>query len=232
MAERLDHVLVDEFQDVNAAQEESVRRVTVRGPRVTIVGDPRQAIYGFRGASPDHLLRFPEAFGRRARVLALATNFRATRHLVDLANRVEPGLAPMRAASRARGAMPRLEGFPDAASEAEAAVQRVSGWDLAESTVLVRARHHAAAFLLAWRRSGREEPPPLRTIHAAKGLEWERVLLLGAREGNLPSDRAATPEALAEERRMLYVAVTRARKELGWRPETLKRLAADLASLA
>ncbi len=54
----------------------------------------------------------------------------------------------------------------------------------------------------------------LATIHAAKGLEWDTVFLIGASEGYLPIAYAKTPGEVAEERRLLYVCVTRARKEL------------------
>ncbi len=55
----------------------------------------------------------------------------------------------------------------------------------------------------------------LSTIHSAKGGEWDVVHLLHAADGNLPSDLATgDPEQLEEERRLLYVAVTRARDEL------------------
>jgi DNA helicase-2/ATP-dependent DNA helicase PcrA len=54
----------------------------------------------------------------------------------------------------------------------------------------------------------------LATIHAAKGLEWDSVFLIGASEGYLPIAYAKTPSEVAEERRLLYVGVTRARKEL------------------
>jgi DNA helicase-2/ATP-dependent DNA helicase PcrA len=54
----------------------------------------------------------------------------------------------------------------------------------------------------------------LATIHAAKGLEWDYVFLVGLNEGYLPISYASTPAAIAEERRLLYVGVTRARKEL------------------
>ncbi len=55
----------------------------------------------------------------------------------------------------------------------------------------------------------------LSTIHSAKGGEWDIVHLLHAADGNLPSDLATgDPEQLEEERRLLYVAVTRARDEL------------------
>ena len=54
----------------------------------------------------------------------------------------------------------------------------------------------------------------LATIHAAKGLEWEAVFLVGVAEGLLPISYAKTAAAREEERRLLYVAVTRARDQL------------------
>jgi DNA helicase-2/ATP-dependent DNA helicase PcrA len=55
----------------------------------------------------------------------------------------------------------------------------------------------------------------LSTIHSAKGLEWDIVHVIHASDGNLPSDMAlSTREGLDEERRLLYVALTRARRGL------------------
>lgn len=54
----------------------------------------------------------------------------------------------------------------------------------------------------------------LSTIHAAKGLEWRKVYLIGASEGLLPYRMAITDEQLNEERRLCYVAITRAKKSL------------------
>jgi DNA helicase-2/ATP-dependent DNA helicase PcrA len=55
----------------------------------------------------------------------------------------------------------------------------------------------------------------LSTIHSSKGLEWELVHVIHASDGNLPSDMAlSNREGLDEERRLLYVALTRARRGL------------------
>jgi len=54
----------------------------------------------------------------------------------------------------------------------------------------------------------------LASFHAAKGLEWDSVFLVGCSDGLLPIKMADTPEAIEEERRLLYVGVTRARERL------------------
>ncbi|MDI5970406.1 ATP-dependent DNA helicase UvrD2 [Streptomyces sp. SL13] len=54
----------------------------------------------------------------------------------------------------------------------------------------------------------------LASLHAAKGLEWDAVFLVGLAEGTMPITYARTPEQVEEERRLLYVGVTRARSHL------------------
>ena len=54
----------------------------------------------------------------------------------------------------------------------------------------------------------------LATLHTAKGLEWDAVFLCGVQEGSMPITYADTPATVEEERRLLYVGITRARKHL------------------
>ena len=84
--------------------------------------------------------------------------------------------------------------------------------------------HHEDASLpdfVAWlvlRMEHEEEPAAnavtLATMHAAKGLEWDCVFVVGLSDGFMPLIHAKTPAALVEERRLLYVAMTRAKKHL------------------
>ena len=68
------------------------------------------------------------------------------------------------------------------------------------------------------RQAGQHEPTmsavTLATLHSAKGLEWDSVYLVGLAEGLVPISYAKDPAAVEEERRLLYVGVTRARRAL------------------
>jgi DNA helicase II / ATP-dependent DNA helicase PcrA len=84
---RFRHVLVDEFQDTNAAQWELVRQLTEEHRNVTVVGDHDQSVYRFRGADYRNLMRFEETFPE-ATMIVLGQNYRSTQRILDAANAV------------------------------------------------------------------------------------------------------------------------------------------------
>jgi DNA helicase-2/ATP-dependent DNA helicase PcrA len=73
---------------------------------------------------------------------------------------------------------------------------------------------HIALFTNADSDSGQEDKVRLMTVHAAKGLEFPYVFLCGMNEGIFPSRKVHTLEGMEEERRLAFVAMTRARKRL------------------
>ena len=89
------HVLVDEYQDVNRASGLLLREVAGAGTGLWVVGDTRQAIYRFRGASPANMRQFSEDFPG-AKMMNLQYNYRSQPMIVD----VFAGLAPNMLAGR------------------------------------------------------------------------------------------------------------------------------------
>ena len=108
---RFQHVLVDEFQDTNAAQWELVRLLTEEHRSVMVVGDVDQSIYKFRGADFRNLSKFEEAFPE-ATIIVLDQNYRSTQRILDAANAViaeqrgAPAEAPLDRAGRGRADRP------------------------------------------------------------------------------------------------------------------------------
>ncbi|MFP5410461.1 MAG: UvrD-helicase domain-containing protein [Gammaproteobacteria bacterium] len=82
---RLRHILVDEYQDTNAAQYQLLRKLTGVRAAFTAVGDDDQAIYGWRGASADNLRQLKEDYPH-LHVVKLEQNYRSTVRILKAAN--------------------------------------------------------------------------------------------------------------------------------------------------
>jgi DNA helicase-2/ATP-dependent DNA helicase PcrA len=153
LAGSLDHVLVDEYQDVNELQVDILSGLRRADPRITVVGDDAQALYSFRAAEPRHILEFDRVFPASTTVI-LETNYRSSQQILDVANAVGADAtigfsAVLTAARTAAGAGPQLVRCPDEDSQTEAVCDRVlahreAGVPLHEQAVLVRAAHHSA----------------------------------------------------------------------------------------
>jgi uncharacterized protein (TIGR00375 family) len=84
---RMRHVLVDEFQDINEIQFSLIRKWGKEADSIFIIGDPHQAIYGFRGASPGYFDTFAREFSEVKRI-ALSSNYRSPQEVVLSAHSV------------------------------------------------------------------------------------------------------------------------------------------------
>lgn len=82
--ERYRHVMVDEFQDINASQFALVRLLTAAHHRLTVVGDEDQTIYSWRGASTAHILEFEKLYPERI-LVRLEQNYRSTGNILAAA---------------------------------------------------------------------------------------------------------------------------------------------------
>ena len=85
--ERFQHILIDEYQDTNQAQNRIVLQLGQLHKNVCVVGDSDQSIYKFRGADMRNIDQFENAFGE-ATVVVLAQNYRSTQTILSAANAV------------------------------------------------------------------------------------------------------------------------------------------------
>jgi DNA helicase-2/ATP-dependent DNA helicase PcrA len=249
MARRYRHLLVDEFQDVSPIQARLTQ--LWRGPHedLTAVGDPAQTIHGFAGAESRYLTDFAR-WQRHTQSLRLSRNYRSSPQIVTMANQLmRPFGGVDLQAQQAAG--PAVEVAQARSNEAEAwavvewlADRATDGLPWSDMAVLYRSHAQAAAVTTALAErnipyhvvaagTGDEErvrPGPLPTsagavtcctLHSAKGREWEAVGIVGLAEGLVPHIRAIRPAEVAEERRLLYVGLTRARRylRLSWAGE-------------
>ena len=82
IAGRLSAICVDEYQDVNLAQYRLLRLLSAKVTDLCAIGDPHQAIYGFRGATPAYFLQFKEDYPR-GKVVQLVRNYRSTENVLS-----------------------------------------------------------------------------------------------------------------------------------------------------
>ena len=88
VADRFDHVLVDEYQDTNRLQASILLALKPNGRGLTVVGDDAQSIYSFRAATVRNILDFPGHFSPKAEIITLERNYRSTQPILAAANAV------------------------------------------------------------------------------------------------------------------------------------------------
>ncbi len=124
LSQRLEHILIDEYQDTNAVQFRIAELLASHHKRLFVVGDDDQSIYGWRGAEVDHILHF-----RADKVIKLEQNYRSTPTILDAANEViaknEHRHKKNLWSAQTRGEKIILFHAPTEIDEAESVVQRI-----------------------------------------------------------------------------------------------------------
>jgi DNA helicase-2/ATP-dependent DNA helicase PcrA len=251
------HICVDEYQDVNPVQVELLRVLVGPACQVSAIGDPDQAIYGFRGADSGLFSRFDADFIGAAQ-MGLSLNYRSRPPIVDLGQSLldaQPDESRQVLSAYKNGGEPPIAlEFPTPRAEAEWIASEIGGLlggldsrqvedragddgaGFAACDIAVLYRVHALAGPLkkaleqagipvqvaAEQHLGELDPLDLKaqrvsllSMHAAKGLEWPVVFIAGLEAGVMPFEPPGRePAPLAEERRLLYVAITRAEQRL------------------
>ena len=157
---RCAHLLIDEYQDTNAAQYRLFRHLVGSDTPFTAVGDDDQAIYGWRGATLDNLAALPRDYPG-LRVIKLEQNYRSTVRILRCANALignNPKLFDKRLWTElAHGEPLRVAPAADEEAEAEAVVRRLLAHrferrtKLSDYAILYRGNHQARPFETALR---------------------------------------------------------------------------------
>lgn len=148
---RVRHLLIDEYQDTNTSQDALVKLLGAGADSLCAVGDEDQAIYRWRGAEVEHILRFDEDFPG-ARIIPLERNYRSTSGILDSAAGLVANNRRRRPkrllADRGAGERVRLWRFDEDRSEAEEVVRALEArrGERGEVAVLYRTNAQSRSF--------------------------------------------------------------------------------------
>ena len=229
------YVLVDEYQDTNRVQYLLTRAVLGEHTNICVVGDDDQSIYGFRGAEPKRILSFKDDFPNTT-VIALTMNYRSHAEIITLANaiisRAQTRYPKNLHSSLGLGAKVDWKQVGNEGSEAAYIAEQIqdltaskefSFGDIAvisritkDATLIYEVLKERKLPCAMGKAAANRNAVSVMTLHQAKGLEFPVVFIPALEEDTLPHYHALQegPSALEEERRLLYVAVTRAKKRL------------------
>ncbi|AKE58476.1 DNA helicase IV [Citrobacter farmeri] len=222
------HILVDEFQDISPQRAALLAALRKQNSHTTLfaVGDDWQAIYRFSGAQLSLTTAFHQTFGDGDRC-DLDTTYRFNNRIGEIANRFiqqNPHQLKKPLNSLTTGDKKAVTLLDD--TQLDALLDKLSGYAKADERILVLARYHHLKPASLEKATTRWPKLQLdfMTIHASKGQQADYVIIVGLQEGSdgfpAPARESIMEEALlpvvedfpdAEERRLLYVALTRAR---------------------
>ena len=153
---RCKFILIDEFQDINRAQYETIKLLTNPLCNIFVVGDDDQSIYKFRGAKPEFLLRFPQDFTDTKQIV-LNINYRSTHEIITVCNEIIAGntgryVKDIQSDDK-KGTKPKLITSEDVAAEAakigrliKKMDRKAKGTDFSDIAVIYRTNMQGRAF--------------------------------------------------------------------------------------
>ncbi len=222
------HILVDEFQDISPQRAALLAALRKQNSQTSLyaVGDDWQAIYRFSGAQLSLTTAFNHYFGEGDNC-ALDTTYRFNNRIGEIANRFiqqNPHQLNKPLNSLTTGDKNAVTLLED--DKLDALFDKLSGYATPDQRILVLARYHHLK-PAALEKAATRWPKlniDFMTVHASKGQQADYVIVLGLQEGfdgfPAPARESIMEQALlpepedfpdAEERRLLYVAMTRAR---------------------
>ncbi len=222
------HILVDEFQDISPQRAALLAALRKQNSHTSLyaVGDDWQAIYRFSGAEMSLTTSFAHHFGD-ADQCALDTTYRFNDRIGEIANlfvQQNPHQLAKPLNSLSKGDKKSVTLLAD--DQLEALLDKMSGYVNPQQRILVLARYHHLRPAILEKAATRWPKLAIdfMTVHASKGQQADYVLVLGLQQGKdgFPAvaresvmEKALLPQPEdypdAEERRLLYVAMTRAR---------------------
>ncbi|CNL29211.1 Helicase IV (75 kDa helicase) [Yersinia aldovae ATCC 35236] len=225
------HILVDEFQDISPQRAMLLAALRKQNKQTSlfVVGDDWQAIYRFSGAELSLTTSFSENFGESAEC-ALDTTYRFNDRIGDIANRFiqqNPYQLKKPLNSLSKGSKKSVVVLPH--EQLEALLDKLSGFVKDDERILILARYHHLRPEILQKAATRWPKLAIdfMTIHASKGQQADYVIIAGLHEGSDGFPAVARESVLeevllpapedfpdAEERRLLYVAITRARHQV------------------
>ena len=199
------YLLVDEFQDISPAD---FRLISLLSENLFAVGDDDQAIYGFRGGDSEIMQEFTDR--REVAKYEITRNYRSTSTIVEHARAlIERNQQRIRKNLRAHNPLQQEIKIVETTPETIETLLRRELGSSQETAVLARTNYETDR--IQEMISRRAIPVEVTTIHKAKGREWEKVILV---HNTLARRFPRRDNNLAEERRVFYVAMTRAKVEL------------------
>ena len=199
------YLLVDEFQDISPAD---FRLISLLSENLFAVGDDDQAIYGFRGGDSTIMQKFTDQ--RNVTRYEITRNYRSTATIVEHARALIERNAPrIRKNLRAQNTVQQEIKIIETTPETVETILLRKLESSQETAVLARTNYETEQFqeMLA----NHPAAPEITTIHKAKGREWEKVILV---HNTLERRFPRRDTEITEERRVFYVAMTRAKSEL------------------